>query len=302
MSEKNEAKIVYLKTSAMVGIVVVLFLAWLWWVQVFTSAQNVFNGMITSSLNTYGVTKSVVQESEAGKMEQLAQAQFGAQNLVEVKTTIDQKTPTGDAKVVTQTLGSPQDNFVRYKEISVPAEKGKPKTDFSPLIDKWGKQPKAEGGNAVFSEAAFGIVLFGNLPGAQKNELLGIINQKNIYKVDYDKVQSKEIDGKSAYVYPVEVNIAGYVDLLKKYDEILGLGTTEQLSSDVYKDKPPIKIEMSVSKNSRQLLKLKYVDDDRSETYSGYGIHKDIQIPTEAMAREELEAKLQELLSGSQKQ
>lgn len=302
MSESNEAKVVYLKTAAMVGIVAVLFLGWLWWAQVVMSAQNVFNGMIQKSLSTTGVTKAINQDTQSGKLEQLAQAQFGAQNLVEVKTTVNQPTEGGEAKVITQTIATPEDNFVRYKEISLPVQKDKPKTDFSSLVGTWGKEVKAEGGNGVFSEAVFGIVLFGNLPANQRDELINFMHEKNIYKVDYDKVTSKNVDGKSAYVYPVEVNTAGYVELLKKYDGMLGLGATDQLDAAAYKDKPPIKAEMSVSKNGRQLLKLKYEDEDRSETYIGYGIRKDLQVPQDAIARKQLEAKLQKLLSRSEKQ
>ncbi len=79
-----------------------------------------------------------------------------------MRTEINQKTEEGDTQVITDTVATPTENFVRYREINVPSQKDK-ELDFSGLINQWGKQAKAEDGASIFSEAALGIVLFGNL-------------------------------------------------------------------------------------------------------------------------------------------
>lgn len=287
---------VYLKTALLVAIPLLLFGGWLLWTKVYMSKQAVFNAMLNNSLNTYGVTKTVKQNDQSGKLEQVSQAQFGAQNTVEVKTTINQPTVGGDAKVITETIATPTENYVRYTDIQVPVEEGKPAYDFSTLKGQWGRVSKAEGGNSIFSEAVFGVVLFGNLPEEQRVELTNFMKDKQIYKVDFSKVEAKNEDGHSVYVYPVDLNTKNYVQLVKKYDEILGLKLMEQLDPEAYSDSETVSVKLHVDKQSRNLVQTEYPDGGREEKVSGYGIRKAVTVPAEAVERQDLEDKLQKLL------
>lgn len=296
----REDAVVYGKTGTIIGIVLVIFLIWLWWTRIYTSKSNVFNAMLSNSLSTYGVTKTVQQNDQSGNLNQASQAQFGATNLVEVKTDINQPTEGGEVKVTTQTLATPSEDFVRYTSIDMPAAEGKPKIDFSPLLKEWGKTAKAEGGGASFSEATFGIVPFGNLPAAKRDQLLGIIHGKNVYKTDYSKTEVKHENGRTVYVYSVEVNLQGYAELLKTYDAMLGLKQMQQLNPEDYASSEPIKATFTVDKLSRNLVKIVYDGGGRDESLAGYGIHKPVDIPQNAINRQELESKLQGLLSQEQ--
>lgn len=296
----REDTITYAKTGSILVVILLIFLIWLWWARVYTSKSNVFNAMLSNSLSTYGVTKTVSQDDENGKLTQISQAQFGAQNVVEIKTDITQPAENGDVKVTTQTLATPTEDLVRYSSIDMPASEGKQKIDFTPLFADWGKTDKAEGGGAPFSEAIFGIVPFGNLPTTQRNQLLSIMHGKNVYKTDYSKTEVKNEAGRTVYVYKVDVNLQGYAELLKAYDAMLGLKQMEQLNPEDYASSDPIKATMTVDKLSRNLVKITYDNDGREEALGGYGIHKSIDIPTESISRQELETKLQELLNPEQ--
>lgn len=296
MTKQNEVLIIYLKTAAMVGSVLVVFLIWLWWVQVYTNPKNVFNGMLNGSLSIYGVTKTVEQKTAGASLKEVSQAQFGGQNIVETKSVVNQQINDGDANIVTRTIATPQENFVQYNKILMPKVKDKAPIDFTPILNKWGKQSNEEGGGGVFSSAVFGIILFGNLPKEKREEILELTQKNKVYSIDYDKVQSKNIDGKSAYVYPVEVNLEGYVKVLIKYDEMLGLGTSKQVDPKMYKEQPPIKVSLSIAKNSRELLEVKIEENKQSELFSGYGIRKSIDPPSNSVPRQQLELEMQKLL------
>lgn len=295
-SISKEDKVTYLKAGAMVLVVLVIFGAWLWWQGVYTSKDDVFKAMLSNSLSTRGVTKTITQENEGGSVTQKAQAQYGAQNVVQVKTEINQKSEEGDTKVVTNTIATPSENFVRYTEIKTPQDAEK-KLDFSALVNQWGKQVKAEGGASVFSEATLGIVLFGNLPADKRNELLAMMPDDRVYKVDYSTVESQNLDGRSVYKYNVEIQTQKYVELLKKYDEMLGIGFTNDLNPEDYAGAPPVKATMYVDKLSRTLAKLEYQEGARSEIFSAYGIQSDVEIPEQAIGQTELEQKLQNILA-----
>ncbi len=288
---------VYLQTGLMVGIVVLLGCTWLWWVKVYTNPRNIFSDMLSNSLNTYGVTKTTTQDDTSGKLTQITQAQFGSQNLVQEKSTITQPTESGDATVTTEAIGNGTDNFVRYVDISVPTQKDKAPLDFSALKGIWGKQPTEPGvGNSSFSEVLYGAVLFGYLPSKERSELLHMINDTDIYNVDYGKLTYKNENGKDVIVYPVQIATQPYVQLLKRYDEMLGLKLMSQVSPDEYANSPAISLSLSIDKTSRTLTKVSYSGGQREEVLSGYGIHKNVTIPTNTISSTELEGKLQSVL------
>ncbi len=290
---------VYLQTGLMVGIVLLLGCTWLWWVKVYTNPHNIFDSMLSNSLNTYGITKTTTEEGQSGKLEQIAQGQFGARNLVQVKATVTQPTETGDAKVTTETIGNGTDNFVRYTDISVPQQKDKPALDFTSLKGTWGKQAAQEGvGNSSFSELLYGAVLFGYLPSNQRNELLGTIHNKDVYTVDYGKLEYKNENNRNIIVYPVQISTHAYVELLKQYDEMLGLKLMSQVSADQYVNAKPISLKLSVDKASRTLTKIDYGEGQRQEALSGYGIRKALDMPKDAIGADELQGKLQGILGG----
>ncbi|MCA9342933.1 hypothetical protein KC950_02905 [Candidatus Saccharibacteria bacterium] len=291
---KSESQVVALKTTLILGAVLLLALFWFVWVTVINSKQNIFESMLENSLLTTGVTKKTVQENPNGSLEQLAQAQFGSRNVVEVKTTITQGTEDNETKVITKTIATPHENYARYEEISVPSSTEN-QADFSEVLNEWGVQLSEEGGSGVFSEAVFGIVLFGNLTLDQQTEMINFINDKLVYVPNYDNVESKDVNGKSAYAYDVSINTKSYAELIKKYDEMLGLNLFESLNPDDYENTPAISVKLYVDKTSRQLLKVEY-EDGRAEEFAGYGIQKEVDIPENPISRTELEAKLQEVL------
>lgn len=296
----KEDRSVYLKTTIILGVVGVIFLVWLWWARVYTSKSNVFYAMISNNLSTRGATKTLQQDNPNGKLTQVSQAEYGANNLVNVKTDITQPAEGGDIKVSTQTLSTPTEDFVRYTSISMPQAKDKPKQDFSSLLSIWGKTLKAEGGGSAYTEAVFGVVPFGNLPHKQRNELLKIVDQQGVYKTDFSKTEVKKENGRTVYVYDVEVNVKAYAELLKAYDKMLGLKRMEALNPADYEKADPIKIKLTIDKLSRNLTKIDYKEGDREELLAGYGIAKNTDIPENTIGSQELEGKLQQILQSSQ--
>lgn len=283
----------------MVGTVLIIFGVWLWWSLIITSKSRVFYSMLKGNLSNFGATKISKQMAPNGTTTQIAQAQFGGRNLVDITTDIDQDTVDGAVEVTTQTLSTPTEDFVRYKQIDIPQTKDK-QADLSPLIGKWGRTSSLEGGGAAFSEATYGVILAGNLPKNDRDELFDMMKGKEVYKTDFSKTKKEKLDGRDVYVYEVEVNVQEYAKLLKKYDEVLGLNRMEQLAPEQYKDEQPIKITLTVDLLSRQLVRVKYIGGDQEESLKSQGIRGTTNLPTDAITRTELEGKLQELLSKAQ--
>lgn len=295
----QEDKIVFIKTAIIITIVALVFLAWVWWAKVYTSKGNVFNAMIANNLSSYGVSKSTTQENQGGTINQISQVQFGANNVADVRTDVNQVSGQGDVKVITQTLSTPDQDFVRYQEIDMPAPEGKAKIDFSSLIGQWGKTLRIEGGGASFFELTFGVVPHGNLSAQQRSELLDIIKSQNVYKTDFSKTEIKSENGRTVYIYKTEVNLKAYATLIKAYDKMMGINQMEQLNIEDYAEAPPVNVTLTVDKLSRKLVKLDY-GDGRVESFSGFGVRNQVDLPKESVGRQELEANLQKLLGQAQ--
>jgi len=294
----SDTKIIYIKTVIIVSAVLVAAGGWFWWAKIYNSPKNIFNNMIDNSLATFGVTRSVSQSAQDSNYEQLSQMQFGAKNLVDIKTTINQKAPAGETTVITRTIATPKDNYVSYSNIKVANQKESQSKDFSQLLNIWGKQTEQEGGRDVYYDAVYGAILFGYLPQNKRVELTNFIQDKNLYQIDYSKVTSESVDGRAVYKYPIEMNTKNYIELLKLYDQATGLKAVEGVDPAQYQNSPPVKVSAFVDKKSHQLARLVYEGGGQDQTYKGYGIRTSVEIPGKSVDRQELEGKLQKLLNG----
>ena len=297
----SEDKQVYIKTGLILSIIAICFLVWLWWVRIYTSKANVFNAMLINSLSTRGVTKTTSDKAEESSYKQVSQAQFGADNKIDGRVDISQPGSGGKIEVSTKLIATPNEDFMRYASINIPTQDGKPKVDFSSLYNQWAKSSSLEGGGSSFSELAYGMVLFGNLPKNQRDELYRIIKNENVYKTDFSKTEFLHENGRTLYKYQVEVNPKSFGRLVKKYDEIIGRKQMETLDPEQYANVEPITLTIKVDKISRTLVELTYQNSNgNSEKYGSFGVHNEVKLPQNTISRDELEAKLQDLLNKQQ--
>lgn len=295
----KDDKVTYIKTAFILGCATIIFLTWLWWVQIYLSKSNVFNAMLSNNLSTRGMTKHQSEKTEGGSFAQVSQAQFGASNLVASKVDITQPGDGGEIKVTTRSITTPNEDYMSYASINVPTQEGKPKIDFNSLYGQWARTSSMEGGGSGFSEFAYNILMFGNLPKEQRDELLSIIRSESVYKTDFNKTDVVKENGRTIYKYKTEVNPKGYGKLVKKYDEMLGRKQMVTLDPEQYANMPPINVEIKVDEISRTLVGLSY-SEGKSENYNGFGSHRDIDLPDNPITRQDLESKLQELLKTQQ--
>ncbi len=294
----SEDKLVYKKTSIILGTVLVIVLAWFWWAKIYTSKANVFNAMLANNLSCFGVSKITSDEETGNSYKQISQAQFGANNIVEAKVSINQSTQAGEVNVVTRTVATPKEDFMKYELINMPESKDKPKTNFDSVLGRWAKIPESEGGGSSFSEITYSLIPFGNLPQQQRNELINLMHDQKVYKTDFSKTEVVNENRRTIYKYKVSVNPKGYAVVLKKYDQMLGRNQTAQLDPEQYSEVRPMDLEVSVDKLSRRLVEVKY-DGQRTEAYNSQGIRKTVKLPSTNITRQELELKLQNLLSST---
>jgi hypothetical protein len=278
-------------------LVILLAVGALFWRQVWTNPRNVFSAMIENSLSTRSVAKVTIQDSGPQSLVQRLQLQSGQNNIANSRTTLSQNNGGQTAKVDTESIGTPSEDYVRYLKIETNQKNDKGKAlDFSQIIGQWGRSQRPSQittSGELYGEAVLGIVPFGFVPAVQRDSLIRMINEKDIYKIDYSKVQRKIVNGRHIFVYEVEIAPENYVTLLKEFARNQGLSQLESFDPASFKNSPALKAKLSVDILSRQLVKAEFTDSNRLEEYSGYGANFNVVIPRDTIPVEELQQRLQ---------
>ncbi len=77
-----------------------------------------------------------------------------------------------------------------------------------------------------------------------------------------------------------------------------GVGDPSQFNPDDYANAPKVPIEITVDLISRRVAKISYSGQNRTESYSGYNLYRQINIPEQTITIEELQKRLQGQASG----
>lgn len=124
-----------------------------------------------------------------------------------------------------------------------------------------------------------------------RDAILGLIESKNLY--DYTSAERKFTDGRLVYDYNFSINPADLVEVLKQYMDVTGNGDSAQLDPAEYANAPPIQIKVTVDVLSRQVTSIQY-PQGRIENYSGYGLYRPVEIPSETIPIEQLQQRVQQ--------
>lgn len=266
-----------------------------WWKNIYNSPENVFNGMINNNLRIASVTRESKIESADTPQQKIEQLNFVPDYAVRSIITLQQNDNGQDNKVVSETIGTLKADYSRYVTIktSQTNSEGKP-LDYSSVENIWSKSDPESEQPQYFNQSVLGLIMFGNIDQKTRNEYINTLKDKKAYDIQYKDAKPQKINGKSALVIPVKVNLEGYVQAVKVVAKQVGLGDLPGLEPEAYKDQTPIEIKVTIDKLSRQLLKVEY-SENQIETYSSYGIKLPVELPEKTISTSELQQKVQEV-------
>jgi hypothetical protein len=273
-----------------VSVLAIIVSSILWFQAVYKSPQNVFEGMIKQNFTNTGYTRNVDSNENGLNAKETAQLQTGGENIVRTKTILKQDNDT----VTTDAISTMSAEYVRYTNIDTQRKSANGKQlDFSKAVNVWAKN-ETGGPSQTFSQMLLGVVPMGNVPAETRKELIKFIDKNTVFAANYNTVKKEKINGRQVYTYQVQLLPQTYVQMLKIYGKGVGLeDQVAQLDPAHYKDAQPTKLTLSVDAVSRHLVALSYPDSTaRSERYSGYGIRKDVELPTKTIPAAELQKRL----------
>ncbi len=302
-SSKKQTKFSAGRASILICIVVLIVVAvsgCVWWRKVYSDPGRVFWGMLSSNLSTQSVTRRVIQSSEEGKLDQTTMLSLGSQSTAHSLTTLSQPGAAGNDTVVTENIGTPDADYVRYQSIDTSQrdKDGKP-LNFTNVLGVWGKGESGalsgQTGAQLLNQSIIGVIPFAPLDKQSRQHLLDMIRTQQVYTTDYKKVTRRHQTGRLVYDYEVTIKPEAYVAMLKTFTKGLGLKQLDNVNPADYAGRPTQKVVFTVDVASRELTDIHYTGTNRDEQYSSYGLQTITDIPTHTVPVSELQTRLQQL-------
>jgi hypothetical protein len=262
-----------------------------WWQFIYLSPKHAFNDMLQNNLSTNSVTKNQLSTGNQKTSLQRVNLQFGVQNAVRSLATV--RSDAGSA--TTETIGMPNVAYVRYVNIS-DAQNSR---NYSNVTNVWAKLAKDSSSALpqLFTQTLLDVTAAPTLPvgyidPSQRADMLAYIRDESVFVPDYGHVTTTTINGRKSYVYPVSVKLAPYLRLMQQYAHIYGLKDLDKVSPSDYQSAAPVKLTVSVDRVSHEMVRVSLLSSGFNETYTDYGIAKDITVPTKTISADELQKRL----------
>lgn len=281
--------------AVIVGIALIILSGWLWWTKILINPDRVLNDAISKNLQTNSVTRRIVQDTNGQIVDQTSYVSFFAPTITsDTVSKFSQRGSNNQTTVLTtNTIGTSKADFIQYESVQG-AENLPGAENFQKLTGIWAKKDGSNGtgGLSFLNESLFSLVPFANLSNSDRDELIKLINEKNLYK--YSNAERKSENGRQVYVYDVKINPADLIEVISKYTEMTNAADPAQFNPDDYKGAAPVPVQFTVDIVSRNLTKIDYGGSaGRTEIYSGYNLFRNIDIPKNTITIEELQQRLQ---------
>lgn len=286
-------------TASLATLALALFAAagWGWWHYLRSNPERVFWAAISNALQTHSVSRQMARDTGTNQPDQFLRLHTSPTPGV---TGINKYYQSGDRdepNLITETIGTPQADFVRVLELRS-TETGQSPPDLKSVQNVWANATNEGAGQTngqLYNQFALAIVPFGNLDQKQKAEIMSKMRSTDVYSFSAREAQRLIENGRPVYVYNVNVNTQNYVAALKQFATYSGINQLEGINPEEYKDAPPLRFQFVIDVWSRQLVATRQAGGPTTRFHS-YGIvAPPITPPKETIPLEELQKRLGEV-------
>lgn len=290
----------YPRRSAVCGAGLLILVGFfVWWQFIWQHPQRVFTDMLSNSLETVSVTKSASANSNGQSVHQVARLEMGGTNAADWLVSANES----NSSVTTENIATPNTGYIRYLHIATNLQKngGKPYS-FNSILGVWGKgdgktDPTLD---HLFSQTLLDISNaplppIGNLPDAERQNVLSYMQQQQIFTPDYKTVKRQTLDGRSVYTYSVSVKLGAYVRMMQGFAHDLGLTDLDTVDPSQYSTVPPIMLSISVDRLSHELVSVSYPGSGFTQAYSAWGQLNAVRLPSKTISTTALQSRIEAL-------
>ena len=288
-------------TKFIVSFAAVLLVATLvaWTYHDTTNPDRVFWGMLDNNLQTSTYTRHIVQQNGSQSVDQVISANVSPKQVIYSETLFSQ-TGVDSAQAVTENIGTPTNDYIRYTSIQTSQKDKKGKSlDFSGVLNVWGiteSEDRSQTTGQLFNQAVLSVIPASNLTATERRALVGLMKQQNAYSYKVIETTRSWPFGRPTYKISVTVKPVPYITALKQFAQTIGLNHLDEINPSDYKSAQQLSFDVSVDGWSQQMLLSSQSQAGRNEIISGRNLKKaPPAIPTESITADELQAKLQSI-------
>jgi hypothetical protein len=288
------------------GVLLLVLSGGLWWSRVYMNPERVFWDMVGNSLSTRGVTVEIKQSNEQSSIKQLMQMELGTTNRAHSLTTLTQ----GNTELKTEIIGTRDTDYTRYRSIDTDQTnaEGKP-LDVDKVVGIWSKSDgqlqneTQAASNQLFAQTVLGLGLpvgsvpipIGELKPVDRQEMLERIRDQKVYKFNIKDVKKERKNGRLQYTYDTKIQTILYVRMMKDFARNLGMHELDQVDPNTYQSAEALHVKLTVDALSRQLVDVENVSGGYAQSYKGYGLPVQVELPAKTISAAELHKRLSEL-------
>jgi len=287
-----------------VGLAIVASLAlfgasgYYWYKYVFIDTDRILSDMLDKSMQTTSLYRNIAQEGNGSNVDQDIYASFTPQLFAQSQTTLQESSGKGKTSVDTETIGTEKSDYVRYTSIAIANNKAAEGKKYEDIINQWAKRDEnlEEGQSLTFlNDSLFVVVPFGNLNSDQRQKVKNEIIKTKLY--DVVAVKTHFLNGRPVATYSIKMNPQSLVKVLAKYVEVTGIGKSAQLDPAQYEGAEALGVVMEVDMLSRHVSQVQLTASGRTESYYGYNVSREINLPKQTIPVDELQTRLTKLES-----
>ncbi len=258
-----------------------------------TNVNRVFWGMVDNSLSASAYTRQTERKQGSQGVTQIFQTALSPQNRL-FSDTIYTQTGVDAARAVTENIGTPERDYVRYTDI-----KTADNLNFASVLGTWGvTEPEVAGETSgqLYNQAVLGLIPVGNLSLADRRELVKIMKDTNAYSYKLIETKRSLPFGRPSYVIELTISPVGYITALQRYADMVGLNHLKQVEPKSYSEAQKIVSLITVDGWSHNMTATDQMGGTKTEQISGWNLKKSIPSePTKAIPVDELQSMLQSI-------
>jgi hypothetical protein len=264
------------------------------WEQNFKKAEpGVFYAALRTALSSEGLTCEIKKQGEQNSSRQIISLDLESKTNARSVTTLAQQKAT----VVTEGIATKTDDYVRYTSINAPGKNAQGKSfNFSPVLNVWGKQPRANlGGMSLYDQAAFGgcIVPMAHFPEKTVDRLISELDDGLVFKTDQNNIRRTRLAGKPVYSYEVTLSGPVYIKFMKKIAKEAGNKSLDDVNEETYAQRSPEKLTFLIHRSTHRLEQIVFSGQKQTVTFSDYGRKPEIIVPEKTISTVELQKRLE---------
>jgi len=269
----------------------------LWWQFAWQNPRRVFEDMLANNLTAASVTKVAGLQGNGQNVQQYTRLQMGGTNAADWLVSATQ----AGSSVTTESIGTPTGGFIRYTHIVLPQSDNRPSIP-ADVLNVWGR---SDGKTDPTLDHLFAQTLLdlstaplppiGNLPAAQRANILAYIGDEKVFTPDYAKITREVVDGRRVYTYSVSVQLGAYVRMMQAFARDLGLADLDSVDASQYATAPPVTLRISVDRASHQLVRIAYPGTAYVQSYTGWGVLTPVAVPAKTIPTTELQNRVESL-------